>query len=332
MVVSQCKKNDDVIFPPLFYSKFGNLPTPKIITIPEFFPEMEKNNENPLTEEGVALGRKLYYDTKLSADGPLNGMACADCHLQDVGFTLPTTNVLAHVNLGWSRNFLWNGKIQGSLEDIMMFEVNDFFKTDLSQIKPDTNYQSLYFKAFSVEKINDTLTAFALAQFIKTLISANSKFDKYLRKEAPLSTQELMGFNIFNSEKGDCFHCHNITLFTDNDFHNIGLDSVFNTQNGGLFNVTKSSADFGKFKTPSLRNVGLRQSFMHDGRFTTLEEVVEHYNSGIKQSNYIDPLFTKNNRINGELGLTKSEKEALVAFLKTLTDNDFITNPQFSRP
>lgn len=330
LLFTQCKQ--DVLLPPLAHLPKIYNPTPITIATPKFFPEMYENPNNPLTVEGVALGKKLYYDPKLSAGGPLNGMACAGCHLQEVGFTLPTTNVLAHVNLGWSKNFLWNGKIQGLLENIMMFEVNDFFKTDLNQIKTDTNYQHLYFKAFGSQKITDTLTAFALAQFIKTLVSANSKFDKYLRNEAPLTTQELIGFNIFNSEKGDCFHCHNITLFTDNDFHNIGLDSVFTTLNGGRYNITLKKSDLGKFKTPSLRNVALRKSFMHDGRFTSLTQVVNHYNNGVKQTIYLDPLFTKSNRINGSLGLNSSEVEALVAFLHTLTDQNFITNPAHAKP
>jgi cytochrome c peroxidase len=141
----------------------------------------------------------------------------------------------------------------------------------------------------------------------------------------------MNGFNIFTTEKGDCFHCHSLGLFTDNKFHNIGLDSEFTSINMGRYNVTLKQADMGLFKTPTLRNIQLTAPYMHDGRYLTLEQVVEHYNSGVKQSNTLDPIMTKPSKIYG-LGLTPTEKQDLVAFLKTLTDTTFTKNPLLQNP
>ena len=169
--------------------------------------------------------------------------------------------------------------------------------------------------AFRYAQINDQKTAAEL-----TLISANSKFDKYLRGEAQLTASELGGYAIFNTEKGDCFHCHGTQMFMDNLFHNNGLDEEPFTDLG-LGKITNDASDNGKFKTPTLRNIEFSAPYMHDGRFRTLEEVVEHYNSGGEYSSTVDPLMKK---LGVGLQLTNQEKQDLVAFLKTLSDSDFI--------
>src|SRR5690606_331098 len=143
--------------------------------------------------------------------------------------------VMPHINLAWSKNFLWNGKIAGSLENIMRFEVQDFFKTDLKYINENAEYRKLTKKAFGKEEITYKELEYALAQFFRSQISGNSKFDQWLRKEAVFTESEMRGFDMFFSEKGDCFHCHGMPLFTDNDFHNIGLDSVFTGVSKGRF-------------------------------------------------------------------------------------------------
>lgn len=299
--------------------------SPYILQIPQGFPSPFSNPDNPISNAGVNLGRSLYYDTLLSSGGIRSGLACASCHLQDKGFTLPGQPVLAHVNLAWSRNFLWKGEVVGHLEDIMLFEVNDFFASDLKAIKGSSKYRLMYREAFGSEEINDTNTAYALAQFIRTLISGNSSFDRYLRKETNLSESALRGMELFFSERGDCFHCHGNALFTDNDFHNTGL-AVKSAGDMGRYNVTGSSSDVGKFKTPSLRNTALRGAYMHDGRFKTLREVVLHYSKGIRKNDNLDPLLDR-----PLPNLEEQEVDDLVAFLETLTDTSFLTNKEFMK-
>ena len=181
------------------------------------------------------------------------------------------------------------------------------------------------------KEITEKEVAYALAQFFRVLASTDSKFDKFLKKEAALSPSELNGMDIFFTEKGDCFHCHTVPLMTNNDYHNIGLDSVFSGGNLGRYTITTDVTDIGKFKSPSLRNVALTAPYMHDGRFATLEEVVEHYNSGVKNSSTLDPLMTKPGKEFG-LQLTAQEKSDLVSFLKTFTDDTFLTDTTLSNP
>ena len=168
----------------------------------------------------------------------------------------------------------------------------------------------------------------AISQFERTLISSNSKWDRYLRGEANLNSSESQGFEIFFTEKGDCFHCHSTILFTDNLFHNNGLDSVFTDQ--GLYDVTGDHNDIGKFRTPSLRNWIFTKPFMHDGRFKDMGEVLEFYSTGVKWSPTIDPLMKKVEY--GGIHLNDEEKVHLVSFLLTLNDSTFINNSEFSNP
>lgn len=297
---------------------------PYWIKVPANFPVLPPDVH--LTEEAVALGRYLYYDTLLSAGGPHAGKSCSSCHLQDKGFTLPGQAVLAHCNLVWSRRFLWKGNIEGNMDSIMRFEVKQFFETDISLLKRNNNYQMLFEKAYGKNAVNAENTANALGQFISTLVSANSVYDQYLNQQTELSPSALRGLNIFFSEKGDCFHCHTDGLFTDNDYHNNGLKyKIYSDM--GRYLVTGNSADIGKFKTPGLRNAALRGAYMHDGRFKTLEEVVRHYNSGIQHTEYLDPLLDKPG-----LGLTEQEILDLVSFLETLTDSTFLHHAQYSKP
>lgn len=296
------------------------------LKVPAGFPAPYLSTVNPLSKAGVELGRMLYYDTMLSIGGPQSGNACASCHLQQNGFALPGRAVLPHINLSWNRHFLWRGEVEGSLEDIMMFEVNDFFEVDTTVINASEKYRTKFASVFGTSVISSRHIAYALAQFIRTLVSGDSEYDRFKRGETTLSPAAGRGYEIFFSEKGDCFHCHGNALFTDNDFHNVGLKTK-SYADMGRYLITGSAADIGKFKTPTLRNVALRNAFMHDGRFTTLTEVVEHYNSGLQRTDYLDPIFTHQ-----DISLTPTEVSDLVAFLHTLTDNVFITNPAFSAP
>ncbi|MCA9674763.1 MAG: hypothetical protein H6709_17540 [Kofleriaceae bacterium] len=287
------------------------------------FPPMVVPADNPTTAAGVALGRQLYYDPRLSHDGT---RACASCHRQDRAFSNPTTpGVLAHINLAWSRNFLWNGRVSGTLEDAMTMEVEGFFATDVTRLQaPDL--EVLFEDAFGSPGVTTQRAAYALAQFQRTLVSADSRFDRYARGDLDaLDDAERRGMWVFYSERAECFHCHATRLFTDNEFHNIGLDAeVAGTGRGA---VTGEARDDGRFKTPTLRNVERTAPYMHDDRFATLEEVVDFYSEGPVDSPTLDTLIHL-----GGFGLTTEERADLVAFLRALTDDAFLENPDLGPP
>lgn len=310
-----------------------HLTTPFELVPPYYFPMLEVPSSNPLTTEGIALGRRLYYDPLLSTNGPFQGRSCSSCHDQAVSFSVPTAGraVLPHVNLAWSENFLWTGKVSGSLEEVMQFEVDEFFQVDVAVLQGHPEYPELFRRAFGSGPITNEAVAKALAQWFRRLVSSNSKFDRYLMHTEQLSDQELSGMMIYLSETGDCFHCHGLPLLTDNSFHNIGLAPTFNGVDQGRYLVTGNMADMGAFKTPTLRNIALTAPYMHDGRFATLEEVVEHYNSGVQPSPSLDPIMTKPGQVT-ELLLSPQQKADLVAFLETFTDQSFVSDTSLSSP
>jgi cytochrome c peroxidase len=299
-------------------------PTPYDFQKPDGFPDLFIDDNNPMTIEGVQLGRMLYYDSILDKD---HSRACAGCHSQQESFTLASVNSLAHINLGWNGVYLWNGKIEGRLEDIMLFEVEEFFETDMDKLNIHESYPELFKKAFNVDVITSREVSYALAQFERTMVSSNSRWDRYLRGEVTLTQAEAQGYELFYTEKGDCFHCHGTILFTDNLFHNNGLDSL--PEQGRAF-ISNNPEDIGKFKSPTLRNIMLTAPYMHDGRYKTIEEVIDFYSHKVKWSPSIDPLMKKVGQ--GGVQLTQQEKNNLIAFLKTLTDTTYINNPDLSDP
>ena len=290
---------------------------------------------NPMTVEGVNLGEKLFNDPILSAD---NSLACINCHDKSSSFSDPnqystgidniqgTRNASALVNIGWNSSFNWDGSAQ-SLEEQAFepvtnpIEMHDTWQNVENKINANLEYKDLFLDAFNIHYIDSNHIVRAIAQFERTLISSDSKFDRYIRGEEQLTPSELSGYAIFNSEKGDCFHCHGSQMFMDNRFHNNGLD-IEPFTDLGLGYVSGNSNDNGKFRTPSLRNIEYTSPYMHDGRFISLEEVVNHYNSGGNYSSTVDPLMKK---IGIGLQLTNEEKQDLVSFLKTLSDENFIT-------
>ena len=301
--------------------------------------------DNPLTEEGIALGKKLFFDPRLSGN---NTQACASCHDPGRAFTdndrfsegiddiLGTRNSMPLFNLAWnfSDRFAWDGKELGlerqALEPVKNpIEMHSNWKDVAQKLQQDAEYPDLFLQAFGTATIDSTLVAKAIAQFERILISGNSKFDQYLLGNVQLSPEELNGFQVFMDEdRGDCFHCHgsdNNPLWTDNDFHNNGLDTMF--ADLGLGAVTGDSNDNGKFRSPSLRNLEFTAPYMHDGRFATLEEVIDHYSEGLKISETIDPLMKKAQQ--GGVQLTPKDKADLKAFLLTLSDHNFVNNPDF---
>ena len=308
--------------------------TPFIIKIPSGFPDMNIPSNNPMTVEGVALGNKLFKDPILSAN---NTQACIDCHMQSSSFSDPNQfstgidniqgvrNASALINLGWNTSFNWGGSSttleEQAFEPVTnLIEMHNTWENVELVLNSHNEYPYLFKEAFNINYIDSTHVVMAIAQFERTLISSNSRFDKYLNNEVQLTPSELNGYAIFNTEKGDCFHCHGTQMFMDNQFHNNGLDTEPFTDLGRA-KVTGNPSDNGKFKTPTLRNIEFSAPYMHDGRFSNLEEVIEHYNSGGDYSSTVDPLMKK---LGIGLQLTNQEKDDLVAFLKTLSDYNFI--------
>ena len=344
-------------------------PTPYQIEIPFGFPtKLNIPENNPMTVEGVELGRYLFYDGRLSGrNQPDSLMTCATCHRQERSFEagvdhpdfpggfphgltgLPTHHVmLPMINLVWNRNgYGWNGFLYPDNPDEDLRNIEDFVRLTVmasDEIDGDTlktremiqsipGYPELFKKAFGSDKVTFINIGKAIAQFVRTLISANSKFDKYMRGEVQLSQSELNGYVLFTTEEGaDCFHCHGgfgNPLFTTNLFYNNGKDTEF-TDPMDRFMISKDPMDHGAYKATTLRNIEVQGPYMHDGRFTTLEEVIHFYSHDLKQSPYINPLMHHIN--DGGVLLTPTEKEDLLNFIKTLGDDDFLTNPVFAKP
>lgn len=334
--------------------------TPYEIQIPDSFPSLPPQDVE-LTVEGVTLGKKLFYDPILSADGT---QSCASCHNQSLGFTdngkrfsvgidgkEGTKNAMPLFNLGYYTKFFWDGRSPNLMHQALQpvidpLEMHNTWSNAIQKLQNHNEYPELFEKAYGNIPIDSTLVSHAITQFELSMISANSKYDKAIKFLVPFTLQEQLGMQIFNTEPrrkptdppgGDCFHCHGGPLFTDLMFNNNGLDDE-TTIAKGLEAVSGNSFDRGKFKTPSLRNIEVTGPYMHDGRFETLEQVVEHYNSGVKITPSLAPIMLKtdslgdNQGIAGGLFLNNDEKAALVAFLKTLTDDQFLTNPEFAAP
>ena len=336
LLLTNCSSKEEEIYTPTSASlKIPTLFQQKLIApvIP---------TSNALTEEGIALGKKLFFDKILSKD---NTQSCATCHDPKKAFTdsdrfsdgidgkLGIRNSMPLFNLAWNfdERFTWDGKElsleRQALEPVRNpIEMHSKWTNVAQKIKEHPEYPTLFKEAFGNVKIDSTLITKALAQFERTLISGNSKFDRHLLGTTQLSPEEQNGFDVFMDEtRGDCFHCHgsnNNPLWTDNKFHNNGLDAVLTDL--GLGKVTGDPNDNGKFKTPSIRNLKFTAPYMHDGRFNTLDEVIDHYSTGLKPSPTIDPLMKKVKQ--GGVNISNKDKADLKAFLLSLSDNDFINS------
>lgn len=343
--------------------------TPYEIKVPRYFPtELNIPDDNPMTVEGITLGRYLFYDGRLSGrTHPDSLMTCANCHVQAYNFRPGLNNpdfpdgipvgimgvrtlhaALPLVNLVFNPSgYTWNGGVhpsyathgRGNLEDIVIEtiihpdELAGDTSTTVALIQSIPGYPELFYKAFGSEKVTADHIAKAIAQFVRTLISADSRFDKYMRGELQLTTDELAGFILFTTEEGgDCFHCHGSSgnpLFTTNLFYNNGKDTVFNTGDD-RFMITGKAGDKGAYKATTLRNIAAGGPYMHDGRFKTLDEVIDFYSHNIVMSPSISPLMHHVNE--GGIQLTPAEKSQLKAFLNSLTDESFLDNPAFGPP
>ncbi|GEC77514.1 cytochrome-c peroxidase [Flavobacterium aquatile] len=311
--------------------------------VPSNFPPLAYDlANNPLTEKGFELGKKLFYDGRLASDGLVS---CGFCHIQEDAFThhghtvshgvnnnVGNRNTPPIQNLAFQTAFMWDGATTHlDLQPIIPFssplEMNGNFSDAIIMMKGDANYRKLFKQAFPDGAINSENMLKALGQFMVMVTSSNSKFDKYRRNEpgGTLSTNELEGYEIFNDK---CASCHATDIFTDNSYRNNGLPVNPAVNDIGRYRVTELEQDVYKFKVPSLRNIEKTAPYMHDGRFFTLEAVLNHYSSGVVNSSTLDASLNNS----GALGipLSASEKSKLIAFLKTLTDNEFLTNPKYA--
>jgi cytochrome c peroxidase len=312
--------------------------TPIYFEVPKGWPKPQYDfSKNPLTEEGFQLGRHLFYDPIISRDSTIS---CASCHLQATGFThvdhdlshgidgkIGRRNSMALVNLAWSKNFLWDGGVNHldvqPLNPITSpFEMDETLEHVVVKLQKSEKYQHLFEAAFGTSKITGQLTLKALSQFMLMLKSSNSKYDKVMRNEAVFSENEQKGYDLF---KRNCASCHTEPLFSSDKFEYNGLPIDTTLNDIGRKKITNKEEDYMRFKVPTLRNIQFTFPYMHDGRFRTLNEVIKHYNS-----------IQKSKRITKDLAepmrLSDNERVDLVAFLKTLTDTEFLFNPKFSYP
>ncbi len=323
---------------------------PVRLSIPENFPPPLPDDDNPLTRQGIELGRRLFYDTRLSAN---NKVACATCHQQALAFSdgvalsaagVSGTALLRHapalLHLAWAGNGLfWDGG-STNLESqaFAPLTAHDEMGQDLylleEKLRADPYYPEQFRSAFGQE-IASGLVVKALAQFQRTLISANSRYDRYVRNEPGgwMTASERQGLALVRQK---CQGCHAGALFTDNLFHNNGLDSAFENRAHdqvylGRYRISYREEDLGAYRTPTLRNVMLTAPYMHDGRFGTMAEVLDHYDKQVKHSPSLDRLLSTPGNRPG-IRLTADEKKYITAFLHTLTDEAFVKEESFGRP
>lgn len=325
-----------------FILEYGTLPAPSL------------PSDNPLTIQGVKLGRMLFYEKLLSRDG---SQACADCHRQPDGFSdtsrfsigveqMPGKRQAMPVfNMAWHANeFFWDGRAHLLRDQALKpiqdpLEMNETLPNVVAKLSNTQQYKDQFIRTFGSDDITSEKMALAMEQFMLSIVSDDSKFDRFLAGEVELTESENRGRLLFSTEYNpffpelsgaDCMHCHGGANFENDKYMNNGLDAEAAITDIGRQAVTLLADDKAKFKVPSLRNVALTAPYMHDGRFKTLEEVIDHYNAGIQESATVDPAIL-NTKATG-LFLTKQDKEDLVNFLKTLTDNTFQHNPDYASP
>lgn len=336
-----------------FIISFTFKPKSEVYQFPilENFPKMPQNTNNIVTIEGANLGRYLFYDNILSKN---NSLSCSSCHIQKFAFSdslnqfskgingvLTNRNTLPLFNLAWYPKLFWDGKAE-TIEDQIFHPVKNpnemglTWKEAAEKISNNKFYAKQFKIVFGNRVIDSVLITNAIAQFLRTLISNNSKFDRVLIGKDYFTPDEYKGFELVNDmTKGDCLHCHttdNNALGTNGKFSNNGLDNIQNPilfLDKGFGAITNKLSDYGKFKTPSLRNLSFTAPYMHDGRFKTLEEVLDFYSEGVQNSINLDD---KMGLIHERVKLSKEEKKQILAFLKTLNDSSFVKNSKYCNP
>ncbi|CAH0995828.1 Cytochrome c551 peroxidase [Emticicia aquatica] len=328
-----CKNdNSQDIAPDKLFSAPANFPNP----VYDFA-------KNPITENGFELGRALFYEGDLSRDGTIS---CAECHSQPSGFTHHGHDVSHGIdnlrgirnappiqNMAFQKEFFWDGGVF----DLDLFsiapienpvEMDEKLGNVLAKLCKKEKYTALFQKAYGSKEITTERFLKALSQFMTSLVSANSRYDKYVRKETGgiLTEEELAGMWIF---KQKCASCHSGELFTDQSYRNNGI-AVYNIDDTGRHRITQKDSDKYKFKVPSLRNISVTAPYMHDGRFYTLEAVLKHYSESVLDVPTLDPALKNGQKLG--IQTTADEQKKLIAFLKTLTDDEFLKNKRFAAP
>lgn len=310
-------------------------------TVPAGFPAPVYRFEqsNPLTREGFELGRKLFYDGRLSKDG---NFPCSSCHQQFAAFStfdhdlshginnqFTTRNAPALSNLVWMKELHWDGgvnniEVQPLAPLTAPNEMGEDINGVITKLKADAGYNQLFTAAFGKGEINSQKMLKALAQFMGSMVSADSKYDKMKRGEASFNLAEQTGYTLFQQKK--CSGCHKEPLFTDFSYRNTGLPLNPSLKDMGRMHITNKREDSLKFKVPSLRNVFLSFPYGHDGRFYSIDDVLNHYSNGVQPGTGVDSL------VRNRIPLTRDDKYYLKAFLSTLTDTAFTANKRFSQP
>ncbi|RKN04196.1 cytochrome-c peroxidase, partial [Aquimarina sp. AD1] len=339
-----------------------NLPTSPFnyadIPLPDFFLnnelQVEDNtpNNNEITDHGATLGRVLFYDNKLSLN---NTISCASCHIQENGFSDPRQfsvgfdgGLTARNSMGLSNakfynngRFFWDERAP-TLEIQTLMPIQDLVEMGMTLPELETKlaneeyYTVLFRNAFGDETITSERIALALSQFIRSIVSYQSKFDNGLAQSQNINNDfpnftdsENRGKTLFMSNQTRCFDCHATNVFVGDNARNNGLDATITDL--GVGGITGNNNDLGEFKVPSLRNIALTAPYMHDGRFGTLEQVIEHYNSGVQNNPNLDNRLTQGNNVR-RLNLSEDDKQALIDFLNTLTDEEFIRDEKYADP
>ncbi len=314
-------------------------PTPVTLKVPAGWPAITYDlEENPLTAEGIALGRRLFYDPILSSDSIVS---CSSCHLSYTAFThvdhavshgvndrIGTRNSMALSNLAWSKTFMWDGAMNHlDMQALAPINHPDEMGEEtahvVAKLQRTTMYPKLFEAAFGDGRITGERLLKALSQFEMTLISANTKYDRVMAGSEAFTDQESVGYELFRTH---CSSCHSEPLFTTGEFANNGLSLDTVHQDMGRMKISGDLKDERLFKIPSLRNVEFSFPYMHDGRFKTLRNVLDHYAEGIETSPTLSPA------LRGGIPLTKNERTDLYAFLLTLTDKEFCFDPQHAYP
>ena len=303
------------------------------LNIPSGFPELNAFvSQNKPTKYGVELGEKLFSEKRFSAD---NTISCSTCHIQENAFTdhnaqaigiegrVGLRNTPSIQNLAFMKFYNWDGsKLQLENQPLVPIitheEMDSSILEVISKIKDDATYRDLFKKAFGDENITPDRIYKSIAQFEYTLISANSKYDKVKRNEDSFTVKELKGYQTFQQK---CASCHAGELFTDQSFRNIGFPLNINTNEAGRGRVTGIAADFMSFRVPTLRNIEYTAPYGSFGQFSTLKSVLNYFDNGVLDVDNLDPIFKNNDK---RIPLTEEEKDNLLAFMKTLSDTEFV--------
>lgn len=311
------------------------------LSFPSYFPEMTFDaSGNSVTKHGVELGRKLFYEGRLSRN---NTISCGFCHIQENAFThhghtvshgvddrIGIRNAPPIQNMAFLKRYMWDGVIH-NLNEQPISPITDVNEMDSSmpeiipKLKADQKYKKLFAAAYGDENITGERILKALSQFMVSMISADSKYDRVRQGREAFTSEESKGMALFQQK---CVSCHSGELFTDESFRNTGM--YYNTQfkDAGRYRVTLDQNDWMKFRVPSLRNIEYTAPYMHDGRFYTLEAVLNFYSDQVEDNPNLDPQLKQNGHVG--IAMNPQEKQFIIAFLKTLSDKNFISNPKFA--